>query len=381
MADDNTATNPVTETAASEDPASYLTPDELDDLSEAEPEPALLSYTGQDFDVSGLVRRMQSEDILIPIFGTVDPRVATAGFQRSFVWRKPQMDRFIESILLGYPIPGIFLVRQGDRRYLVLDGHQRLRSLEHFVEGIHEGKQFALRNVADRLVGMTYKGLPEDLRRLFDDTFIPATIVATDGSSESLEAVYQIFERLNSGGTQLTPHEVRVALYAGPVIVFLESLNSEPAWRTLYGPRSPRLRDQELVLRIIALFAASETYSRPLKTFLNKYCGDNREISYAEQDRIRGMFVRASELVLVGAGRRILRPGGSQINAAFTDAVFVGLMRRLEVGPPIEAEEAGETLHQLAGNAEMVEATTRATADEEIVKKRLAISTQAFRLS
>ncbi len=96
-------------------------------------------------------------------------------------------------------------MRQAARRYLVLDGQQRLRTLQHFYGGLHEGVEFSLRNVADEFKGLTYKKLSGEHRRLIDDAFIQATIVATDGSSRSLESIYQIFERLNSGGTQLTP--------------------------------------------------------------------------------------------------------------------------------------------------------------------------------
>ena len=170
---------------------------------------------------------MNKNDILVPTFGHDDDRIITAGFQRSFVWTRPQMDKFIESLLLGYPIPGIFLIRQADRRYLVLDGQQRLRTLQHFYKGEFGGREFWLSNVVEHLKGLTYKNLTEEQRRLLDNTFFQATVVDTDGSRDSLEVVYQIFERLNSGGTQLTPHEIRVALYAGPSIDFLERLNQD----------------------------------------------------------------------------------------------------------------------------------------------------------
>ena len=122
---------------------------EQEDLLEAESAPQQVTYSGQDFDVEGLVRRLNKQDILIPKFGHEDERITTAGFQRSFVWTRPQMDRFIESLLLGYPIPGIFLVRQADRRYLVLDGQQRLRTLQHFYNGEFADRDFSLSNVTD----------------------------------------------------------------------------------------------------------------------------------------------------------------------------------------------------------------------------------------
>ena len=62
-------------------------------------------------------------------------------------------------------------------------------------------------------------------RRAFDNAFIQATIVNMDENSESREAVYQIFERLNSGGTQLTAHEIRVAIFAGALVKELSNLN------------------------------------------------------------------------------------------------------------------------------------------------------------
>jgi len=207
----------VTQSASESD----LTTDEFVDEQEVDPEPARVAYTGTDFDVEGLVRRVGRGDILIPTFGEDEGSnepVETARFQRPFVWSKPQMDRFIESLLLGYPIPGIFLVQQTDRRYLVLDGQQRLRTLAAFYAGMVHKKEFALQTVAATFHGLTYARLTEEQRRQLDNTFIQATIVQTDGTSRSLDAVYQIFERLNAGGTQLTPHEIRTALYAGPLV-------------------------------------------------------------------------------------------------------------------------------------------------------------------
>src|SRR3954453_5835219 len=99
--------------------------EEIEELEEPDPNPEPVSYTGTDFDVEGLVRRLDRGDIVIPTYGLDEGAtddIETRRFQRQFVWRRPQMDRFIESLLLGYPIPGIFLVQQADRRYLVLDG-------------------------------------------------------------------------------------------------------------------------------------------------------------------------------------------------------------------------------------------------------------------
>lgn len=358
---------------------SDLTEQEIADLETPEVQASQVVYSGQDFDVVGLIRRLQNEDILIPTFGHEDIRIQAAGFQRSFVWNRPQMDKFIESILLGYPIPGIFLVKQPDKRYLVLDGQQRLSTLRHFQECIHSGREFSLRNVSDEFKSLTYKSLPDDMRRQFDNTFIQAIIVTSDGSNESLDSVYNIFERLNSGGTQLTPHEIRIALYAGPFIDYIENLNRYPSWRALYGAQSPRLRDQELVLRIIALFLDSDNYKRPLKKFLNDFTSNNRESTSPSLVRARQLFEAATDLILASAGRESIRLRGAQVTAALAEAIVAGLMFRLSTpSAELTHEAILNAITSLKQNDDLTVSFTRSTADEEQLTKRLNAAKEAF---
>ncbi|MGL5824658.1 MAG: DUF262 domain-containing protein [Nocardioides sp.] len=154
-------------------------------IEEATPESYHVAYSGQDFDVEGLVRRLERGDILVPQFGHNNVDIKTAGFQRSFVWTKPQMDRFVESLLLGYPIPSILLVRQPDKRYLVLDGQQRLRTLQQFYKGVHHDRVFSLTNVSDEFRDLTFETLPDNLRRQINNTYIQATIVEMEETPAS----------------------------------------------------------------------------------------------------------------------------------------------------------------------------------------------------
>jgi Protein of unknown function DUF262 len=372
------ATVAVAPASITEDPFE-LDEQDLAELADPDPEPERVSYSGTDFDVEGLVRRLDREDIVVPTFGHSDPTIEAAGFQRSFVWKRTQMDRFIESLLLGYPIPGIFLVQQADRRYLVLDGQQRLQTLADFYGGVHAGEPFSLQSVGQVFRGLTYATLTDEQRRQLDNTFIQATIVRIDGSRSSLEAVYQIFERLNSGGTQLTAHEIRVALYAGPLIEFLTELNADPNWRALYGPVSPRLRDQEIVLRSVALYVSPGTYKRPLKKYLNDFAADHRDLEGFPTDTVRARFCDASRLLVEGPGRAALRTAlGRQVNAALTEAVLVGLARRLDTGPVDDPAVVGAAVDRLLAEEAFEQAVSRATADEESVRTRLALATREF---
>jgi len=356
-----------------------LTDDEVEEIEEAEPASDPVSYSGTDFDAEGLVRRLDRRDIVIPSFGHGEDGLELAAFQRSFVWRRSQMDRFIESLLLGYPIPGIMLVQQADKRYLVLDGQQRLRTLQAFYRGVHAGRVFALESVADEFVGLTYETLLPEQRRTLDNTFIQATIVRTDGSRESLESIYKVFERLNSGGTQLTPHEIRTALYPGAFVELLAELNDLPGWRQVYGPTSPRLRDHEVILRILALYVRSEEYYRPLKTFLNNFLGDHRDLTKLPVDDLRDLFGEATEALSRADARLSLRRAGQRINAALLEVVVVAAMRRLAAGGEMGAEAIVEALERLTSNPEIGRATTVSTATEENLRSRLEVASDAFR--
>lgn len=353
-----------------------LSDEEMEDLIEPDEVPPEVTYSTTDYPVDGLVKRLGQGSMRIAQFGVENPANQTAGFQRGFVWTKGQMDRFVESLLLGYPVPGIFLVKQTDNVLLVLDGQQRLETLRRFYDGIHNGRVFALDSAAGQFQGRTYKSLDESSRRALDDSFMPATIVSTDGSSAVNDAIYKIFERLNAGGTQLTPHEIRVALYAGSLMVVIEELNSGPSWRALFGPPNKRIRDHELVMRVIALYLRADKYSRPLKTFLNDFSSEFRFANQLPDDAAR-LFTRAADLLLRDVGSGALRRNeGGQVNAAQAEAVMVGLMRRLATG---DAPSGLTTaVDRLKEDETFARATTRATADNEAVNDRLQLATQAF---
>ena len=150
--------------------------DDLDELNEVLPTLFSITSYGADYPVDGLVKRVSQGDVVVPLF-SLQPEVgqSTVGFQREFVWKKPQADRFIESLLLGLPVPGIFLVKEPNGKHLVLDGQQRLKTLEGFYNGLFQGKEFLLENVQEQWKEKTYKTLHADDRRRLDDSIIHAT--------------------------------------------------------------------------------------------------------------------------------------------------------------------------------------------------------------
>ena len=225
---------------------------------------AITSY-GADYPIETLVKRLEKDVIFVP------------EFQRNYVWTHKMASRFVESLLLGLPVPGIFLSKEpGTGRMLVIDGQQRLKTLQFFCQGLFQGREFRLKDVQPQFEGKTYRTLPEEDRLRFDDSIIHATIVRQDEPTEDESSIFHIFERLNTGGTQLQPQEIRACIYHGGFNELLHELNDHSSWRKVYGPPSKRLKDQELILRFFALYFFLDTYERPIKEFLNRYMAQMR---------------------------------------------------------------------------------------------------------
>lgn len=348
--------------------------DDVDESDEVASTSAPISYFGTEFDIHGLVRRFNEHSIVVPTFDpTVElPDPNATGFQRGRVWRRPQQDRFIESLLLGYPVPGIFLVEQPGKKYLVLDGQQRLTTLAAFYAG-----QFRLDAVDDAFKSKAYGTLSDESRRGLDDTFIQAIIIRAPQSVGEYESVYQIFERLNSGGTNLQPHEIRVALYGGKAVEAIRALNNDANWRKIFGKRSERLKDQELILRVLALYTDSEQYEAPLKTFLNNFLANHRSGKDVDLGGLSSLFTRAT--AILASRDRVFRLR-TQVNAAILDSVFVGLMDRLASGSSegVSTEQWLSAYDALLTSSEFLDAVTKATANEESVATRLRFARAAF---
>ena len=174
--------------------------DVLDEADEVIPYTYSITSYGADYPVDSLIKRMESRDITVPTFDWVSKEdTEVVGFQREYVWTKPKADKFIESLLLGLPVPGIFLVKEATGRLLVLDGHQRLHTLHAYYKGVINGREYRLENVQKRFAGRRFKDLDMEDRRRLDDSIIHATVIRQDEPKEDQSSIYIIFERLNAG--------------------------------------------------------------------------------------------------------------------------------------------------------------------------------------
>jgi uncharacterized protein DUF262 len=339
-----------------------------DDSEEVIPFTYSITSYGADYTIDSLVKRMRQGDIYVP------------SFQRSFVWNIKQASRFVESLLLGLPVPGIFLSKEEDtQKLLVIDGQQRLRTLQYFFEGFFKKKTqpFSLRRVQPKFEGLTYKTLGAEDRRRLHDQILHATVVKQDVPSGDDSSIYYIFERLNTGGSQLQPQEIRASIYHGPLNDLLGELNKSKDWRTIYGPVSGRMRDQELLLRFLALYFGRNTYARPMRSFLNAYMGKNRRLKLQSRAEIVAAFSPTIATIREALGKEAFKPKRA-LNAAAFDAVMIGVARRLSSGSIKVKKEVRRQYRHLLANQKFIVASSKSTADEDNVKTRLKLAIKAF---
>ncbi len=350
----------------------FVADEETDDASIASIQYDISSY-GADYDVEGLVKRLNRGDILIP------------SFQRNYVWNQQEASRFVESLLLGLPVPGVFLVKEkGTNKLLVIDGQQRLKTLQFFYSGFFSPKDdsntkqvFKLARVQKKFEGRTYATLDEEDRIRLNDALVHATIVNQESPKGDDTSIYHIFDRLNSKGRLLTPQEIRTAIDHGPFIDMLGELNVYKYWRDIYGKVSIRLKDQELILRFFALYFESDEYESPMTEFLNRFAAKHQRADAAFLSECYSLFTKTIDAIWQGVGDRAFKPQ-TTLNAAVYDSVMVGLAHRIQSMSTVDYRRVQTIYNGLLEDGDYMRLVSRATSNERNVEARINKATEEF---
>jgi Protein of unknown function DUF262 len=327
----------------------------------------ITSY-GADYTVDTLVKRLKSEAFYVPTF------------QRRFVWSQRHASRFLESLLMGLPVPGIFLYKEPvTNRHLVVDGQQRLRTIQYFYSGLFLESKFRLTGVRDEWNNKSYEELSEADKLKLDDSTVHATIFQQDEPKNSQKSLHFVFERINSGGIRLSPQEIRNCISDGPLLTAIRRMNDDENWRRAFGKhRNTRLKDQELILRFLAMRERGERYTSPMREFLDDFADDYNKVSAEKLDELAALFTRTIKACWDAKGREAFRPVRA-LNAAVFEGVMLGVAARLsQASAPATQEEITKAYDSLLSDKVFLRACERATAVEESVRIRRTHAVSAF---
>jgi len=227
-------------------------------------------------------------------------------FQRHVVWDPIRQSRLIESMLIRIPLPAFYMDARNDNEWLVVDGLQRLWTLDHF----YNKKDIRLHGLEflDQLEGKNYDELPRSFQRQIEETELSLHVIKPDTPPE---AKFAIFYRINTGGMVLTAQEIRHCLFQGKSTELLKKLAASKEFldATTGSINTKRMDDRECVIRFCAFHIQPFTNYKEsdLNKFLSNAMRSINEMREEEIENLERSFIKAMVLSRGVFGRHAFR--------------------------------------------------------------------------
>jgi len=344
---------------------------------------------------------------IITIFNFIESgAVRIPAFQRNYVWDIKRASKLIESIIIGLPVPQVFLYEESRNNFLVMDGQQRLMSIYYFIkqrfprkekrselrrifdkEGkipdyyLHDDEYFTKfdlvlapgpENQKNRFSGLNYSTLGE-YKTSFELRTIRNVIVKQNLPPNDDSAIHEIFNRLNSGSMNLMPQEIRISLHHSGFYTMLYRINLADGWRTILGLPEPDLhmKDIEILLRSFAMLLRGDEYKGSMAKFLDQFSIDAKHFppdSIMYFEKLFLSFVKTTDhLVPNTFHSEVGKFNISVFESVFSAVCAAPLKRKGLVNKSIEPEN----ITKLKADKQFQKASQRQTTNKANVKARL----------
>lgn len=305
-------------------------------------------------------------------------------FQRLFRWDLEQRTRFIESLLLGIPIPSIFVAEDTDGRWEIVDGLQRLSTILSFFGMLKHtpeknGWSLLSGDVVESLEGLTIFGLPIKYQLNIKRSVCRIEIVKWDSNYDMR---YELFNRLNTGGSPLTDQEIRNCIFRGISVDFtnlIKQLSSKEKFIELVQP-TQKQRDElyldELVLRFFSLFENHEKVTKNLSEHMTEYMklATKGEVDYEAKVEV---FNRVIDIV-TPLGRSALSGKNGQFSTSLYDGIFNGIANNIEYFENADDTILQEKVNALRDDEEFKKVSGVSSNYKERVRKRIERALEVF---
>ncbi len=206
-------------------------------------------------------------------------------FQRNPVWSLRQQSSLIDTILLEYPIPEIYMQEltgsEGDQKHVLVDGQQRIRTVLSFVAG-----EFELQEESPSWSGLSFEDLGmQDRKKIFEYSFVVRLLPEMPD-----DEVRTIFQRLNRNTTTLNTQELRHATYWGPFIKLMEEISDFEFWSDagIFSANDRRrMLDVEFISELaVAVLNGIQNKKKHLEEFYQQY-----ETNFEDAEMVRTLFL------------------------------------------------------------------------------------------
>lgn len=277
--------------------------------------------------VSNIVEQYRAKDMFVD-----------NSFQRRLVWTEKQKVRLIETILIGYPMPEIYVWQQpadadtGKQKFSIVDGQQRITAMSQFVSNEWKLAKGSLDFPEADYSDLTWKDLPAKIKQSFWDYVVNARTIPSDVDAEQIKS---IFRRLNETDRSLNPQELRNAEFNGRFIKLAEELADTPEFSRLgvfTDHQIRRMADIQFTSGMLmflrrgileeTLSTVNETYDLYNDTYeeaeedkevIRKFF-ENCDESYFVSDRVRSMFSKQVHLFTLFCLEQTLKAQGADLS-------------------------------------------------------------------
>lgn len=222
-----------------------------------------IDYNTRDYSIDFLIQQFRDDEFYIP-----------DEYQRQYIWNDADKNRFVESILLGLPIPLMFFSDTEDGRCEIIDGAQRTQAMEEFMSGdliLSDLKKLTSLN------GFSYNDIPAYFRKKFDKTNMRIIVLSDD---TSLEIRQEIFNRINTTGREANASEIRRGSFRGPFMDFLMACTKDPLFAEvcpISETMAKRYEQLELVIRFFAFLDHYQEFTHRVDSFLDEYIESTKD--------------------------------------------------------------------------------------------------------
>lgn len=299
-------------------------------------------------------------------------------YQRHFKWDKARQSALIESLILGIPVPSLFMATNPDSSWEVVDGLQRITTVVNFIGdsaafakiGLKE-KKLVLSNLdkLESLNGISYHDLPKSLQFMFLTRPLRVTVL-NDRSDFGVR--YDLFERLNTGGITLHEHEIRNCIFKGEFNDFINELSGYENFRSSLKMTENAERNrsyEELVLRFFAYLESREEFVHSVTGFLNAYM-ERKTKAFKNKAQLARTFKDTFDAISSALPGGIVRGARKNVTPiVLYEAISVGAAVAISKGKRIKPK----ALQSLLDDAQLKKLTTGATNTRSMVLERIEL--------
>jgi uncharacterized protein with ParB-like and HNH nuclease domain len=294
-------------------------------------------------------------------------------YQRQFRWPVINQSRLIESVLLGIPVPSLFMAANRDGSWELIDGVQRLNSLIHFVGNEEQLEKFGFKenlvlkglDVLTEYNGSSFQDLPQTLRLKFS---LRPLKVTTLSDKSDLKVRFDLFERLNTGGIKLTDQEIRACVFRGRINDFLTELSENEHFNKVVNLPVAKSSDgskNELILKFFAYKNNRDNFDHSVVNFLNDYMAESI-ISFDYREN-RSIFEKTFEALAGELPDGIKRGNRKTTPYNLFEAIAIGAADAIEKGFDI----SGKGVIDWIDDGALTELTSGATNSRPRLKARI----------